>query len=367
MTIRYERSTFPGGYRPYDDHLNPQIDTLDTGKTVLGLTLPQPSQRYASRTVDLDDAHPVDEFQLPRLHLDGVAFGIIEDPPRAQIRLPNPLRVPSIASPRFGAPLPLSTSSQSHNPLVRPRRKPGWPLKPTGNDKLTPSNLSLLDRTLNIPALNEPSAPGIDHLFIRPVPRLTRPLPSKSPQMRLRQLHTPPPPPTPESPLFASMVRACSDRIVSAVKASCVQLLVKERAEKDALRRELDELKSLHLVPPHSADIVRPRTPFHNLKRPSTAPPSMAMALKKRRFEEATVVDDDNWIRRVSRSESVNSELTQVDDAEESFKSALDLGVYRKLEQLGSSRASSRSSHSSSSRGTVIGNDNDLVLAKLFE
>lgn len=185
--------------------------------------------------------------------------------------------------------------------------------------------------------------------------------------MRLRQLHTPPPPPTPESPLFATMVRACSDRIVSAVKASCVQLLVKERAEKDALRRELDELKSLHLVPPHSADIVRPRTPFHNLKRPSTAPPSMAMALKKRRFEEATVVDDDNWYRRVSRSESVNSELTQVDDAEESFKSALDLGVYRKLEQLGSSRASSRSSHSSSSRGTVIGNDNDLVLAKLFE
>ncbi|KAF9052378.1 hypothetical protein BDZ89DRAFT_1107638 [Hymenopellis radicata] len=385
MTIRYERSTFPGGYRPYDDHLNPQIDTLDAGNAVAS-KLPPPvdqSQRYVSRTVDLTDSHPVDGRQQPRYHLDGVP-AIMAAPLSSQIRLPSPLQVPSIPiskSPRYRASPPLSASSQSTNPPVRPRRKPGRPRKhapPTGNDKLTPGNLSLLDKAINIPALKEPAPalPGIDHLFIRPmssVPRLTRPLPSTSPQMRLRQ-HTPPPPLTPESPLFTSMVRACSDRLVSAVKASCVQLLVKEREEKDALRRELDELKRRHLLPPYSADIIRPRPPpFQALKRPSTAPP-MALSpiqasLKKRRvdsFEDVSVVDDD-WSRRGSPAESVNSERTQVDDggAAESFTSALDLGVYRKLEQLGSFRSSSRSSHSS--RGTVVNGNNDVVLAKFFE
>lgn len=233
MTVRYSEQVLPGCVRFYDDGLNPQIDSLDyvyakSSKSRRSQQLPnsriQP-QRRLSADVDMCDYRPPLLPRRPTYDLER---------PRIEVRRPV------VVLPNPQTPLPTSipsSSRQSLPPLHLSERKPPPSILPLrGPRPLTAENLAQFN-------LQEHLQPVPLHLLGRralipnaqPSPRHIHSLPSFPPsaQQHRQTQHIP----------ISLMSNPWIRSIITTIRSSCAQLLVRERQEKEEIRKELHELR----------------------------------------------------------------------------------------------------------------------------
>ncbi|PBL01590.1 hypothetical protein ARMGADRAFT_1005115 [Armillaria gallica] len=233
MTVRYSEQVLPGCIRFYDDALNPQIDSFDyvyaeSSKSRLSQQLPnsriQP-QRRLSADVDMCDYRPPLLPRRPTYNLER---------PRIEVRRP------AVILPDPQAPLPISLPSSSYQslpPLYLLKKKPPSSIVPLhGPRPLTAENLAQFD-------MQEHLQPMPLHLSGRraliphaqPSPRRIHSLPSFPPsaQQQRQTQHIP----------ISLMSNPWIRSIITTIRSSCAQLLVRERQEKEEIRKELQELR----------------------------------------------------------------------------------------------------------------------------
>ncbi|PBK72090.1 hypothetical protein ARMSODRAFT_1082583 [Armillaria solidipes] len=233
MTVRYSEQVLPGCIRFYDDALNPQIDSFDyvyaeSSKSRLSQQLPnsriQP-QRRLSADVDMCDYRPPLLPRRPTYNLER---------PRIEVRRPV------VILPDPQAPLPISLPPSSHQslpPLYLLERKPPPSMVPLhGHRPLTAENLAQFN-------MQEHLQPVPLHLSSRraliphaqPSPRRIHSLPSFPPsaQQQRQTQHIP----------ISLMSNPWIRSIITTIRSSCAQLLVRERQEKEEIRKELHELR----------------------------------------------------------------------------------------------------------------------------
>ncbi|KAK0490220.1 hypothetical protein IW261DRAFT_1430897 [Armillaria novae-zelandiae] len=233
MTVRYSEQVLPGCIRFYDDALNPQIDSFDyvyaqSSKSRSSQQLPngrvQP-QRRLSADVDMCDYRPP---LLPRRPTYDLEHPQIE------------VRRPVVVLPNPQAPLPISLPSSSHQSLPPPyllERKPPPSTFPfSGPRPLTAENLAQFNMQEHLqPMPLHLSAPRALIRHGQPSTRRIHSLPSFPPsaqQQRQTQY-------IPISLMSNPWIRS----IVTTIRTSCAQLLVRERQEKEEIRKELHELR----------------------------------------------------------------------------------------------------------------------------
>ncbi|KAK0205787.1 hypothetical protein DFS33DRAFT_1272397 [Desarmillaria ectypa] len=233
MTVRYSEQVLPGCVRFYDDALNPQIDSFDyvyaeSSKAKLSQQYPagriQP-QRRLSADVDMCDFRPPLLPRRPTYNLER---------PRIEVRrpitiLPNPY-----------APLPISLPSSSRQSLP-PRQILERGLPPSivslhGPRPLTVENLAQFNMQQHL----QPVPPHLlgQHALIsraQPPSRRTHALPSFPPSVRQQR--------QPQRIPISLMSNPWIRSIITTIRSSCAQLLVRERQEKEEIRKELHELR----------------------------------------------------------------------------------------------------------------------------
>ncbi|KAK0455613.1 uncharacterized protein EV420DRAFT_1644399 [Desarmillaria tabescens] len=233
MTVRYSEQVLPGCVRFYDDSLNPQIDSFDyvyaeSSKSKFSQRLPnsrvQP-QRRLSADVDMCDYRPPLLPRRPTYNLDR---------PRIEVRRP----VVILPSPDASLPISLPSSShQSLPPLYLLESKPPSPIAPLyGPRPLTAENLARFNMQEHLQPV--PSHLSGQHALIphaQPPPRRIHALPSVPPSVWQRRQ----PQHIPISLVSNPWIRS----IITTFRSSCAQLLVRERQEKEELRKELHELR----------------------------------------------------------------------------------------------------------------------------
>ncbi|KAK0227156.1 hypothetical protein EDD85DRAFT_160722 [Armillaria nabsnona] len=233
MTVRYSEQVLPGCIRFYDDALNPQIDSFDyvyaeSSKSRLSQQLPNSRiqlQRRLSADVDMCDYRPPLLPRRPTYNLER---------PRIEVRRP----VVILPDPQVPLPTSLPSSSrQSLRPLYLLERKLPSPMVPLhGPRPLTAENLAQFD-------MQEHLQPVPLHLSGRraliphaqPSPRRIHSLPSFPPsaQQQRQTQHIP----------ISLMSNPWIRSIITTIRSSCAQLLVRERQEKEGIRKELQELR----------------------------------------------------------------------------------------------------------------------------
>ncbi|KAK0231620.1 hypothetical protein IW262DRAFT_1345423 [Armillaria fumosa] len=234
MTVRYSEQVLPGCIRFYDDGLNPQIDSLDyvyaeSSKSRRSQQLSnsriQP-QRRLSADVDMCDYRPPLLPRRPTYDLER---------PRIEVRRPV------VALPNPQTPVPISLPSSSHQslpPLYLLERKPSLSMPPLhGPPPLTAENLAQFDMQEHLQPvplhLSGPRRALIPNA--QPSPRHIHSLPSFPPsaQQHRQTQHIP----------ISLMSNPWIRSIITTIRSSCAQLLVRERQEKEEIRKELHELR----------------------------------------------------------------------------------------------------------------------------
>lgn len=233
MTVRYSEQVLPGCIRFYDDALNPQIDSFDyvyaeSSKSRLSRQLPssriQP-QRRLSADVDMCDYRPPLLPRRPTYDLER---------PRIEVRRP----VAILPDPQVPLPISLPSSlPQSLPPLYLLERKPPPSMLPLGGPPpLTAENLAQFNRQEHlqpVPLHLSGRCALIPHA--QPSPRRIHSLPSFPPSaQQQRQIQH-----IPISLMSNPWIRS----IITTIRTSCAQLLVRERQEKEEIRKELHELR----------------------------------------------------------------------------------------------------------------------------
>ncbi|KAG7439446.1 uncharacterized protein BT62DRAFT_736686 [Guyanagaster necrorhizus] len=230
MTVRYSEQVLPGCIRFYDDSLNPQIDSFDyvyagSSKSKQSQRLPnsriQP-QRRLSADVDMCDYRPPLLPRKPTYNLD---------------RPRNEVQRPVVMEPNPHAPPPISLPSSSHQSLPRlclMERKPLPSAIPLHEPRpLTVENLARFNMQEHLhPAPRHLSDQQTLILHPPPLHRRIHALPSIPPSVRQPQ-HIP----------ISLMSNPWIRSIITTIRSSCAQLLVRERQEKEEIRQELHELK----------------------------------------------------------------------------------------------------------------------------
>ncbi|KAK0448240.1 hypothetical protein EV421DRAFT_1733361 [Armillaria borealis] len=233
MTVRYSEQVLPGCIRFYDDALNPQIDSFDyvyaeSSKSRLSQQLPnsriQP-QRRLSADVDMCDYRPPLLPRRPTYNLER---------PRIEVRRPV------VILPDPQAPLPISLPPSSHQSLpplyLLERKSPPSMVPLHGHRPLTAENLAqfnMQEHLQPVPLHLSGRRALIPHA--QPSPRRIHSLPSFPPsaQQQRQTQHIP----------ISLMSNPWIRSIITTIRSSCAQLLVRERQEKEEIRKELHELR----------------------------------------------------------------------------------------------------------------------------